>query len=132
MAPPGQKAEPPEDTAVRRIGAATVVTMPTEIDDMNADEIRDVLLSAAGPGVTNLIIDMSRTTFCDSAGVHAVIAIHRAGGQSGIQVRLVAVAVLRVFALVGADLLMPIYSSLEAALADVPSGPAGPSDPGKS
>jgi anti-sigma B factor antagonist len=109
---------------MRRIGSSAVVTMPAEIDAVNADEIRKILLDAAGPGIAVLIVDMSGTTFCDSAGVHAVIAAHRHGAETGTQLRLVATAVLRVFALVGADLLMPIYSTVDAALTDAPRPPA--------
>jgi anti-sigma B factor antagonist len=119
---------PGEGVTVRRAGGSVVVTMPAEIDAMNADEIREALLSAAGPGVAALIVDMSGTTFCDSAGVHAIIAAHRHNTETGTQLRLVATTVLRIFALVGADLLMPIYSTVEAALADVPSAPARPPD----
>ena len=98
-----------------------MITMPAEIDAMNADEIRHVLLSVVGPDVPDLILDMSRTTFCDSSGVHAVIAAQREGAAAGTRLRLVAAAVLRIFTLVGADLLIPIYPTLNAALADAPS-----------
>jgi anti-sigma B factor antagonist len=112
-----------EGCEVRRIGPAAVVTMPAEIDAMNADEVRQVLLLAAGPGVAALIVDMSGTTFCDSTGVHAIISAHRQSTETGTRVMLVATTLLRIFALVGADLLMPIYGTVEAALADVPSAP---------
>jgi anti-sigma B factor antagonist len=119
-----------EGCTVRRVGLAAVVTTPAEVDAMNADEVREAILSAAGPGVPDLIIDMSGTTFCDSAGVHAVIAAHRQGTESGTRIRLVATAVRRIFVIVGADLLIPIHGTLEAALADAPSAPDGPGDPG--
>jgi anti-anti-sigma regulatory factor len=45
---------------------------------------------------------MSGTTFCDSAGVYAVITAHRQITKTCIQLRLVATAVLRIFKLVGA------------------------------
>jgi anti-sigma B factor antagonist len=115
---------PGQDCTARRVGASVVVTMPAEIDAMNADEIRRVLLSAVGPGVPDVIVDMSGTIFCDSAGVHAVIAAHRHAADSGTRLRLVATSVLRIFALVGADLLMPIYGTVDAALADAPRPPA--------
>jgi len=121
---------PEDECTVQRVGGSVVVTMPAEIDAMNSDGIREVLLSASGPGVPDLIVDMSRTTFCDSTGVHAVIAAHREGAVTGTRLRLVAVAVRRIFALVGADLVMPIYPTLEAALADTPSATAGPGAPG--
>jgi anti-sigma B factor antagonist len=107
-----------EEHKISRAGPRVVVTVPAEIDAMNADEVREELLSATAPGVTTLIVDMSGTTFCDSAGVHAVITAYRQAAQAGTEVRLVATKVLRVFALIGADQLMATYPTLEAALAD--------------
>jgi anti-sigma B factor antagonist len=106
-----------EELRISRTGSRAVATMPAEIDAMNADEIRDTLLSAAASGVTTLIIDMSTTTFCDSSGVHAVISAYRQAAQTGTEVRLVVTTVRRVFRLIGADQLMPTYPTLVAALA---------------
>jgi anti-anti-sigma regulatory factor len=50
---------------------------------------------------------MSRTTFSDSAGVHAIITVHRQITKTRTQFRLVATAVLRIFKLAGADQLIP-------------------------
>lgn len=105
-----------EEYRITRTGARAVITMPAEIDAMNADEARAALLSAAGSGVTTLIIDMSGTTFCDSAGVHAVITAYKQAASTGTEVRLVATMVRRVFRLIGADQLMHTYPTLQAAL----------------
>ena len=56
---------------------------------------------------------MSGTTFCNSAGVHAIITAHRQITKTHTQFRLVATAVLRIFKLVGADQLTPTYPTLE-------------------
>jgi anti-sigma B factor antagonist len=106
-----------ENYKLQRIGQHGVVTVPTEIDVTNADEIRQALLSAASHDVAVLIIDMSETTFCDSAGVQAIIAAYRQATATGTELRLVATAVLRILTLVGVDQLIPIYPTLEAALA---------------
>jgi anti-sigma B factor antagonist len=106
-----------EDYKITRTGSRAVATMPAELDAMNADEIRDALLSATGSGVTTLIIDMSGTTFCDSSGVHAVITAYKQAAATGTEVRLVATTVRRVFRLIGADQLMLTYPTLQAALA---------------
>jgi anti-sigma B factor antagonist len=106
-----------EDYKITRTGSRAVITLPVELDAMNADETRDALLSAAGDGVTTLIIDMSATTFCDSSGVHAVISAYRQAAQAGTEVRLVVTTVRRVFRLIGADQVMPTYPTLVAALA---------------
>jgi anti-anti-sigma factor len=106
-----------EDCKLRRIGGHGVVTSPTEIDATNAGEIRQALLAAVGHDVAVLIIDMGETTFCDSAGVQAIIAAYRQATATGTELRLVATAVLHILELVGVDQLIPIYPTLDAALA---------------
>jgi anti-anti-sigma factor len=105
------------DYKTRRAGPQAIITMPAEIDAANADQVRQALLSAASPDVTVLIIDMSGTTFCDSAGVHAIIAAYRQAAVAGTQLRLVTTSVLRIFQMTGADQLIPIYPTLDAAQA---------------
>jgi anti-sigma B factor antagonist len=105
---------------VRWVGQQAIVSMPAEIDATNADEIGQALLAAADHHATVLIIDMSRATFCDSAGVRAIIAAYQQAAATGTQLRLVATAVLRIFTLVGIDKLIPIYPTLEAAMAGAP------------
>lgn len=104
-------------------GPQAVITLPAEIDMVNADEIRDKLLAAAGCDLAVLIIDMSGTTFCDSAGVRAIIVAHQQAAATRTQFRLVATEVSRILKLVGVDQLIPIYPTLQEALAE--SGPAG-------
>ncbi len=106
-----------EDYKLRRVGQYGVVTLPAEVDVTNADEIRQALLSAASQDVAALIIDMSETTSCDSAGVQAITAAYRQATATGTELRLVATAVLRILTLVGVDQLTPIYPAPEAALA---------------
>jgi anti-anti-sigma factor len=109
-----------EDYKLRRAGLHAILTMPAEIDLTNADQVRQELLAAVGHDPV-LIVDMTGTTFCDSAGVQAVIAGYRLAEATGTEFRLVAAGVLRIFTVVGADQLIPVYPTLEAALA----APAG-------
>ncbi|MEP7024040.1 MAG: STAS domain-containing protein [Actinomycetota bacterium] len=105
------------DYRIRRAGPQAVITLPEEIDVTNADPIRQALLSAVNPDITALIIDMSGTTFCDSAGLYAIVAAYRQATAAGTQLRLVATSILRIFQVIGVDQLIPTYPSLEAALA---------------
>ena len=107
-----------EDVQFRWMGQQAVATMPAEIDAVNADTVRQGLLAEARPDAAVLIIDMSRTTFCDSAGVQVIIDTYHQAAATRTRLRLVATAVLRILTLVGVDQLMPIYPTLEAALAD--------------
>jgi anti-sigma B factor antagonist len=115
---------------VRRVGEQAVITMAAEIDVTNADEIRQALLAAASDSAAVLIIDMSGTTFCDSAGVQAIIDARNKATATRTQLRLVATAVLRILTLTGVDQLIPIYPTLEAALAEKPTAQASTDDPG--
>jgi anti-sigma B factor antagonist len=114
---------------VRWAGSQAVITMPAEIDATNADQVRQALLSAARPEVPVLVIDMTGTTFCDSAGVHAVITAYRQAAVTGTQLRLAVTTVQRIFTVIGADQLMPIYPALDAALAGTAAGQAGSPGP---
>jgi anti-sigma B factor antagonist len=105
------------DYEVRRAGTQAVITLPSEIDVTNADPVRQALMSAVSPDTPTLIIDMSGTTFCDSAGLYAIVAAYRHATAAGTQLRLVATSILRIFQVIGVDQLIPTYPSLEAALA---------------
>jgi anti-sigma B factor antagonist len=118
-----------EGSGLRWMGEQAVVTVPAEIDATNASEVRQALLAAAGQDAAVLIIDMSGTTFCDSAGVQAIITTSNQAAAAHIQLRLVATAVLRILTLVGVDQLVPIYPTLEAALAGTPTAAASARDP---
>ena len=62
--------------------------------------------------------------------VQAIVAAYRQAAANGTQLRLVATAVLRILTLVGAGQLVPIYPTLEAALAGTPHAHASTPDPG--
>jgi len=104
-----------------------MVRLPAEIDLTVADDLREALLSVLNQGALALIADMTLTTFCDSAGITALIRAARRATANGAVMRLAAVApqVLRVFALVGIDRLIDIYPSVDAALASLPDQRGG-------
>lgn len=96
-----------ENYQLRWVGQRAVVTLPAEIDVTNAEKTRQALESAASRDAPVLVIDMAQTTFCDSAGVAAIIAAHKQATAAGIQLRLVAPGVMRILTLVGVDQLLP-------------------------
>ena len=103
---------------VEAVQGVSVVTAPEEIDVANAAGLRAALLEAAGSGRALVVVDMSRTRFCDSAGLNALVAAARRAWAEGGEVRLVIVgeAVARIVALTGVDRVIPICASLEEAL----------------
>lgn len=102
------------------INGVPVVATPAEIDITNADELRSALLTAAAVGPGTLVVDMTRTQFCDSSGLHTLIAAHKRAHAEGREVLLVIPGspVLRVFALTGMDKVIPNFTTLDQALAE--------------
>ena len=100
-------------------GGMPVVAAPEEIDITNADALRAALLEAAASGHGTFVVDMTLTRFCDSSGLHALVAAHRRARAEDGEVLLVIpdVAVLRVFAITGMDRVIPNFASLAEALA---------------
>ncbi len=108
-------------------GRTAVVRLPAEIDLTIADALRDALLSALNQGALGLIVDMTATTFCDSAGITALVRAARRAAATGATMRLavIAPAVLRIFSLVGIDRLIDVYPSVDAARASLPDQTGG-------
>jgi anti-sigma B factor antagonist len=104
---------------VEVVGGVPVVTTPEEIDITNAPGLRAALLDAAARSRGPVVADMSRTQFCDSAGLHALVLAHKRARAKGDDVLVVisATAVLRIFAISGLDTVILNFSSLEEALA---------------
>ena len=110
----------PEDKfPVEVVGGVPVVAAPEEIDITNAEALRSALLTAAANGHGTLVVDMTRTQFCDSSGLHTLIAAHKRAEAEGREVLLVipGTAVLRVFALTAMDRVIPNFTTLAEALA---------------
>jgi anti-sigma B factor antagonist len=104
------------------IGRTAVVSLPAEIDITNADQVREDLLSVLNQGAVVLVADLSKTTFCDSAGVSALARGFRRARASQSEMRLVVgtPAVQRVLSLTGIDRLLDIYPSVASSLAASP------------
>jgi anti-sigma B factor antagonist len=104
---------------VEAVGSVPVLTAPEEIDITNAEEFRSALLTAAAGGHATLVVDMTRTQFCDSSGLHALLEAHKRTKAEDREVLLVipSTAVLRVFAITGVDRMIPNFTSLAEALA---------------
>lgn len=108
---------------VEVVGGVPVVAVPEEIDITNAAGLRAALLEAAARGTGTLVIDMSGTQFCDSAGLNVLVRAHKRAQADGGEVLLVlgGAAVLRILAVTGIDRLIPSFPSLDEALAQTPA-----------
>ena len=107
-------------------GGVPVVIAPEEIDITNAGALRSALLHAAADGHRTLVVDMTQTRFCDSSGLHALIAAHKRANAEGREMLLVipCTAVLRVFVITAMDRVIPNVTSLDQALAQASAAPA--------
>ena len=108
------------------INGIPVVTAPAEIDIITAGQLRTVLLHSVAHGQATIVVDMTGTTFCDSAGFSVLVRAHKQTLAEGGGLRLVIPAdsaVARSFTLTGLDRIIPRFASLDHALAPGP-GPA--------
>ena len=110
----------PEDSyPVRWTGRQALVALPEDIDVSNAGPIREKLLSVINRGAEALIVDMTATISCDHAGADAVARAYQRAVVSRTELRLVVTSgvVLRMLGMTGVGRLVPVYPSVEAALA---------------
>ena len=113
---------------VELVDGVPVLAAPEEIDITNVPELCSALLEAAADRPGALVADMTRTRFCDSSGLHALLAAHKRAQADGGELLLVipSTAVLRVFAITGIDRMIPNFTSLHEALAHTsPNGSNG-------
>ena len=114
---------------VELTGGVPVVMAPEEIDITNAGGLRAALEQAAGNGAETLVVDLTRTRFCDSAAIHALVGAHKRARAAGGQVLLAVsgAAVPRIFEITGIDRVLPRFPSVAAALAHISAaGAPGP------
>ncbi len=110
------------------VSGVPVVTAPGEIDITNAPALRSALVEAAAYDHGTVVVDMTGTQFCDSTGLHTLLAAHkRAQAEGGELLLAIATApVLRVLALTSIDRLIRSFTSLDQALAHTSAnGPDG-------
>ena len=117
---------------VEMISGVPVVAAPAEIDITNAEGLRAALGQAAGDGHETLVVDLTRTRFCDSAAIHELVDAHKRARTAGGQVLLAVsgAAVPRIFQITGIDRMLPRFPSVAEALAHVPAAETPGPPPG--
>jgi len=108
------------DRPVVWVGRVAVVKIAAEVDVSNAGQAGQDLAAAVAQDASLVIADMTATTFCDSAGVTALVRAVRTANASGAGLRVAtsAPAVIRVLGITGVNRLIGIYPSVAAAMAD--------------
>lgn len=116
---------------IRWVDGLPVASAPAELDITNAGDLGEAMRSCLDAGHTTLVVDMSETTFCDSAGVEQLVQANQQAVAAGGEVRLVigAVPVMRLLAIVGVDRVVPIFTSLDEAVMETSTETSAPSRP---
>jgi anti-sigma B factor antagonist len=118
----------PGDCQVAMVSGVPVVTAPAEIDIASTGQLRTALLEAMAHGHATVVVDMTATRFCDSAGLHELLRAHKRARAEGGEARLVITskAVQRVFALTGTDQVVPTFTTVRYAVSAAPAAPRFP------
>jgi anti-anti-sigma factor len=101
------------------IGGVPVVNAPVDIDAANAQCFQQTLLRAVSCRRAMVVVNMTGTRFCDSAGVRVLVRAQEQALANGGELLLVIApsAGLRVFALTGIARVIPHFADLNEALA---------------
>ena len=97
----------------------TVVSLPGEVSYYNSAQVHEELMAALEPGVTTVILDLTLTTFFDSAGLGKIAIARRLASAYHIDLRVVVPAsspLAGFIASSGYDRLLAIYPTLRGAL----------------
>ncbi|GGS98274.1 hypothetical protein GCM10010156_65590 [Planobispora rosea] len=68
--------------------AVTTLTLDGELDILTVDRLQQSIAQALARGRTHLVVDVARLGFCDSRGLHALIAGQRQAASAGGSLRL--------------------------------------------
>ena len=112
---------------VRHEDGACVVVLTGEHDLSSAPELTGALDQADG---TATLVDLSETSFIDSAVLGVLIASHRDSATAGRGWALVVgpgsgAAVRRILELTGLDTVLPVYATREQALTELAASRTG-------
>jgi anti-sigma B factor antagonist len=83
----------------------TVVRIGGELDVASRESVESLLMTAISPDRTEIVVDLTDLTFCDSSGLSLFIAACDKAGTEGsaLSFRNVPPAVRRLFAVAGVD-----------------------------
>lgn len=112
-----------EDPRVRWTGRYATVSMPNEIDVVNAPSVAELLSAAAAGSPEVITADLTSTVFCDSAGVEVLARGRDLAAARGMEFRLALgeSPVARILQLTGLDEVMPLYRDVPHSLATPPA-----------
>ena len=103
----------------RKIEEKTIVNVNGRLDAVSAPEFQKALLALIDKGANILVLDFSAVDYISSAGLRAILVVAKQlrSGQGELSVAELQEMVKEVFELSGFNAILPIFDSLEAALA---------------
>jgi anti-sigma B factor antagonist len=120
---PSLQAALPAEPAAKPV----VVPFPAEFEISKAGDVAERLRAAIAPGAGTVVADLTTTAFCDSSGARVILLARDWATADNVELRLAVPPgpTLVVLKLVGLDDLVPIYPTLDEALAGDPAPDAG-------
>lgn len=119
MSSPGGAFSEPLTVSVESAGDVQIVTLAGSTGLLDGETLRQQLLSLIQPAQSALLLDLSKLTFINSAGIGALVAAHqRIRGLNG-QIRAVqpTSSVARLLHLMKIDSLIPTHATRDEAIA---------------
>ena len=113
------------DVTTERLGDTQAVISPVgELDLYTAPELKQELLEAIGGGATEIVVDLTRTTFIDSATLGVLVgAVRRLRERNGtLSIVCSDRSIRKIFEITGLDRVLAIYAGRDEALGAVGSG----------
>jgi anti-sigma B factor antagonist len=103
----------------------SLISVAGELDLSNAPELKWTLLDSRDAGHSQLVLDLSRSTFMDSTALGVLIGVNRSLGSGGrMAIACARSDVLHIFELSGMDSVFSIFATLGEALAYIQGDPA--------
>jgi anti-anti-sigma factor len=109
-------------------GPVALLQFPEHLDGSGAADMSSQVRAALRDGAAVLVADMSATSSCDRAGLDVLIRAYQLAAVSRAELRLVVTGteVGRLVAEAGLDRLVPVFGSVDAAVAAGSQGRAAP------
>jgi len=106
----------------REVGDRTVVSVVGEVDIASAGALDAVLSEAIASGRTHLVVDLDEVGFLDSTGLGVLVKSLKRTREAGGSLTVVTESerVLKVIRITGLDAVIPLFASVDLALAAVP------------
>ncbi|MGW0835753.1 STAS domain-containing protein [Streptomyces prunicolor] len=101
----------------RTTPAGPVVELTGELDYDSSAQVRELLPELALQDGSQLVVDLTGVTFCDSSGITALLAArnHALAARAGISLAAVPDHISRIFGIVGLDQVFTTHPTAQAA-----------------